>query len=70
MNCPNCGRFIGTTHPAWVIYRTEGDAEYCSLGCLRQHDPAAAAGFEDAVRTGDAFYRPAARRRLEVTVIL
>lgn len=70
MLCYHCFRHIGTTSPAWVIYGTDDDREYCSPECLKADDPEAAASFADLVRIGDAFFRPAARRRLDRTVIL
>lgn len=70
MACKNCGRYIGSTRPAWVIYDSDEDREYCSFECLKQHDPGAAFGFDEALRSGDAFYRPPVRRWLETTAIL
>ena len=69
-HCSHCSRYLGTTAPAWVIYGSDRDREYCSVECLQAADPAAAQSFDLLVRAGDAFYRPPARRRLDEVVIL
>ena len=70
MLCCHCSRHIGTTAPAWVIYATDRELTFCSRECLTADDPRAAHDFAQLVRAGDAFFRPAARRRLDRTVIL
>ena len=70
MLCSHCFRYIGTTAPAWVVYDSDRDREYCSVECLSAADPHAAQCFAHLVRSGDAFYRPPILRRLDETVIL
>jgi hypothetical protein len=71
MLCHHCLRHIGTTSPAWVVYDgTDGERTFCSLECLCEADPLAARDFDHLVRAGDAFFQPAARRRLDRTTIL
>lgn len=69
-HCSFCRRYLGTTAPAWVVYGSDHDREYCSPECLRAADPHAAQSFDQLVRAGDAFFRPPARRRLDEVVIL
>ena len=70
MLCYHCMHHIGTTSPAWVLYDTDGDRTFCSPECMAAEDPSAAHDFALLVRAGDAFFRPAARRRLDRAVIL
>lgn len=70
MLCYHCFHHIGATAPAWVLYDTDQERTFCSPECLAADDPRAAHDFAQLVRAGDAFFRPAARRRLDKTVIL